>query len=240
MRADVPPLPPGAALGPAALLDLFDRSAPHYERVVGAMSFGLGNRYRREAVARAGIAPGMRVLDVGCGPGTLARALLEAVGRGGSVAAVDPSAAMLREARGSGIRAVAGGVAEALPFADAAFDAVTMGYALRHVADVVGTFREFRRVLRPGGLVVVLEQTPPDAPLARSLFRVWMRGVVPAISGLVTRSHDARQLMAYYWRTIEESVEPARVLAALARAGLVGARRHVEKAAFSEYVARRP
>jgi demethylmenaquinone methyltransferase/2-methoxy-6-polyprenyl-1,4-benzoquinol methylase len=236
----LPPLPPGSALDSRRLMGLFDRSAPHYERIVGAMSLGFGNRYRREALQRTGFGAGMRVLDVGTGPGTLARAVREVVGRSGSVTAIDPSAAMLREARRGGIRAASCAVAEALPFPDGRFDAVTMGYALRHVGDLVAAFREFHRVLRPGGVLLVLEQTPPATPVARTLFRAYMRGVVPVVTRLMTGSRDARDLMAYYWRTIEECVDPERVLTALDRAGLVDVRRHIEMGAFSEYVARRP
>ncbi|HZR71089.1 MAG TPA: class I SAM-dependent methyltransferase [Burkholderiales bacterium] len=238
--AALAPLPPGRALEARELLALFHRSAPHYERIVRTMSLGLDGRYRREAVARAGIGRGMCVLDVGAGTGAVARAARDAVGPSGLVTAIDPSRAMLREARGGGVRRAACAIAEALPFRDESFDAVTMGYALRHVVDLVAAFREFRRVLRPGGIVLVLEQTPPATRLGRSIFRAYMRGFVPVLTRVVTRSRDAEELMAYYWRTIEDCVDAEAVLLALRRSGLESVGRHVEKGAFSEYRARRP
>lgn len=219
---------------------MFERVAPHYDRIDLAMTLGLGRRYRREALVRGGATAGARVLDVGCGTGLLARAAIAVVGEHGSVTAIDPSPAMIDRARRRGLSRLYLGIAESLPFADATFDLVTMGYALRHVSDVDRAFAEFRRVLRPGGRVVLLEQTPPESRFGRSLFRAYMGRFVPALTRVVTGSADAHALMAYYWRTIEGCVAPAAVLDSLRHASFEEIRRHVEKAAFSEYAARRP
>ncbi len=234
------PLAAGTALQHAELTRLFDRSARHYDRITSAMSLGLGRRYRREALERAGLTRGMDVLDVGCGTGSLARLALDAVGRDGSVVAVDPSAAMLAEARRRGLGDARQGIAEALPAPDAAFDMVVLGYALRHVSDLDQAFREFHRVLRPGGVALILEQTPPASRLGRTIFRTYMGRIVPAMARFLTGSREAQALLDYYWRTIDGCVPPEAVLAALSRAGLASARRHVELGAFSEYTARRP
>src|SRR5262249_49880962 len=140
--APQPGLQIGFGLGAGETVRLFDRVARHYDRINRTMSLGLGERYRRDALLRAGIRPGMRVLDVGSGTGVLAQFARDAVGASGAVAAVDPSAAMLDVARRRGVRDACRGVAESLPYRDASFDLVTMAYALRHVADLGRTFAE--------------------------------------------------------------------------------------------------
>ena len=236
----LPPIAPALALQPRELLGLFERSAPHYDRIDRAMTLGFGGRYRREALERAGVERGVALLDVGCGTGLLAQAALAVVGERGSVTAIDPSRAMIERARHRGISTLRLAVAERLPFADRSFDTITMGYALRHVSDVDRAFAEFHRVLRPGGQVLLLEQTPPGSRLGRAIFRAYMAHVVPALTRAVTRSADAQTLMTYYWRTIERCVTPAAILDSLHRAGFAEVGRHVEMGAFSEYVARRP
>src|SRR5512143_1569310 len=151
----------------------FDQSAPHYDWITQAMSFGSGHWYRRRVLAAAGVAPGAQVLDVACGTGVLAEAALHLVGPSGRVVGLDPSAGMLLQARRRGVRGLVLGVAEALPFPDASFDLVTMGYALRHVADLTATFAEYRRVLRPGGRVLVLEITRPQSRLGLACTRFY-------------------------------------------------------------------
>ena len=128
---------------------IFDRSAEHYDRACDIMSLGSGRGYRREALERAGVGEGLRVLDVGTGTGLLAREIARRVGPAGSVIGIDPSSTMMAAGRPPiGIPFVQG-VGERLPFADRQFDFVTMGYALRHVADLGDTICEYRRVLRP-------------------------------------------------------------------------------------------
>ncbi len=111
------------------------------------------------------------------------------------------------------------GRAENLPVADASMDFVTMGYALRHVEDLAATFREFRRVLRPGGRVLILEISRPVSAPARTLAQLYFRQLVPAVCRLLSAGEEARDLMRYYWDTIEACVPPPVILAALAGAG---------------------
>jgi demethylmenaquinone methyltransferase/2-methoxy-6-polyprenyl-1,4-benzoquinol methylase len=213
----------------------FDASAPHYDAITQAMSFGSGHWYRRQALARAGVAPGARVLDVACGTGVLAAAAQRMVGPTGLVVGLDPSAAMLAQARARGVRRLVRGTAEALPLDARNFDLVTMGYALRHVADLETTFAEYRRVLRPGGRVLVLEITPPRSRFSMRLVRAYLGRVVPWMA----RRHGTApsELMAYFWDTIEHCVPPAAILGALSASGFVGADRRVELGVFSEYAA---
>jgi len=170
---------------------------------------------------------------VACGTGVLAAAAESVVGSAGRVVALDPSAGMIAEARLRGLRRLARGTAEALPFADGSFDLVTMGYALRHVADLETTFAEYRRVLAPGGRVLILEITPPRSRLSFRLLKLYMGRIVPWLS----RRHGASpsELMSYYWDTIEHCVDPPTILEALAATGFSSPARRVELGIFSEY-----
>jgi SAM-dependent methyltransferase len=135
------PEPAGAAT--------FRAPADAYERLMGRYSNGLAG----DLVRAAGVRHGGRALDVGCGPGALTAALAGVLGAG-AVAAVDPSpsfvAACAARVPGADVRL---GAAEALPFADRAFDAVLSQLALNFMTDAPGAVREMRRVARPGAVV---------------------------------------------------------------------------------------
>jgi len=219
---------------------LFDVSAGSYDHIESMMAFGTGRWYRRQALERAGLAAGRRVLDVATGTGLVAREAVALTGDSRLVIGLDPSPGMLREARGKlGIPATLG-AGELLPCRDASFDFLSMGYALRHLADLTVTFREFLRVLRPGGTVLVLELTRPASRVHRAFLRLYIRRVIPALSRLTTRNRDAALLWRYFWDTIEACVPPERILAALADAGFADVRRELVLGMFSEYTGRRP
>jgi demethylmenaquinone methyltransferase/2-methoxy-6-polyprenyl-1,4-benzoquinol methylase len=219
---------------------IFDSSAPDYDRVEALMALGTGSWYRRQALLRAGLAPGMRVVDVGVGTGLVAREAARIVGSASLVAGVDPSAGMLASARVPEGVTLLEGRAEAIPLPDGCADFVSMGYALRHIGDLSAAFREFRRVLKPGGIACVLEITRPETRLRTWILKAYMRGLVPALAWFVARNADTPKLMRYYWDTIETCVPPPRVMATLEHAGLEGVHRYVEAGIFSEYRARRP
>ncbi len=218
---------------------LFDETAGDYDRIERTLSFGTGAWYRRRALLRAGLAPGMRVLDVAIGTGLVAREALAVLGAQGYVAGVDPSAGMLRAARAIAPIPVVQGLGERLPFADGQFDFLSMGYALRHVSDLRRLFREFRRVLRPGGVACVLEIARPDNALSRGALKLYLRGIAPLLSRLVGATPEAPILYRYFWDTIEACVPPAQIMGALQEAGFEDVRRRVEARIFSEYTARR-
>jgi demethylmenaquinone methyltransferase / 2-methoxy-6-polyprenyl-1,4-benzoquinol methylase len=225
---------------PAWVQHIFDDTAVDYDRTERMIGFGSGSWYRREALLRAGLAPGMRVLDVGVGTGLVARRAAEIVGDPALVTGVDPSPGMLGNARLPAAITLLQGYAERLPCPDAAFDFLSMGYALRHIGDLDAAFREFHRVLRPGGRLCLLEITPPRNRLLGLVLKGYLRGLVPGLAKLTSRNTRTPQMWTYYWDTIEACVPPAEVMAALQRAGFARVERYVSLKIFSEYTAVRP
>jgi demethylmenaquinone methyltransferase/2-methoxy-6-polyprenyl-1,4-benzoquinol methylase len=218
--------------------DLFDRTAPSYDRINRVLSFGSGGWYRRRALRRAGLKPGDRMLDVAIGTGLVAREAVAILGQSGTVIGLDLSLGMLTEARRALAIPLIQSRAEALPIADASLDFVSMGYALRHVVDLRLLFAEFRRVLRPGGRVLVMEIARPESRLGYAMVKAYVGGVVPAASRLL--GEDSRTLMRYYWDTIDACVPPAEILRHLGEAGLTDIACETELGAFRAYRGRRP
>jgi len=219
---------------------IFDRTAGDYDRVERVLGLGSGSWYRRSALQRAGLGSGMTVLDIGTGTGLVAREAARLVGDATRVTGIDPSSGMVDHARvPAGVRLIAG-TAEAIPSADASADFLSMGYALRHISDLGPAFAEFFRVLRPGGRLCLLEITLPQTALGRTLLKIYLRGLVPAVAAVISQHRDMPQLMRYYWDTIAACVPPASIMQALVAAGFVDVDRHVELGVFSEYRARKP
>ena len=216
--------------------ELFDRTATSYDRINDGLALGSGGWYRRRALVQAGLRSGMRLLDVAVGTGAVAR---EARRITPEVIGLDLSAGMLRVARANlpGVPLIQS-EGEALPLSDASVDMVSMGYALRHVADLGVLFAEFRRVLRPGGRVLLLEIARPEGRVAHAVARFWLGRVVPALSGLL--GPQSRTLMRYYWDTIEGCVPPAEILRQLERAGFAGVRCDVQLGLMRAYSAGNP
>jgi len=168
-------------LAPDAVRTMFDRIAPVYDAMNRTMTAGLDRRWRAET-AREVVSPGDRVLDACCGTGDLAVAAERA---GGRVTGVDFSQRMLERARSkSDTVEWIEGDALALPFADASFDAATVGFGARNLDDLEAGLRELRRVLRPGGRVGVLEITRPHGVL-RPFYKLWFDGLVPLAGKLL-------------------------------------------------------
>jgi demethylmenaquinone methyltransferase/2-methoxy-6-polyprenyl-1,4-benzoquinol methylase len=217
---------------------LFDSAAPHYEWICSVMSLGSGALYRRQALQRLGLRPGMRLLDVATGTGLVAREA-SALAGGSGVIGLDPSRGMLEEARRAAPLPLVQARGEALPFPSGQFDALSMGYALRHVADLHAAFREYHRVLKPGGRVLLLEISRPSSALGLWLARLYMKRIVPLVTRVGTGSASAERLMDYYWDTIERCVPPETILDALRRSGFEATRR-VQGGMLSEYVGTKP
>lgn len=174
---------------------MFDAIAARYDLLNTVLSLGIDRGWRRQAVAAALEGGPAEVLDVATGTADLAIALRRAR-PSARVVGVDFAEAMLEVGRAKAARwgvDVALEVADgtALPYPDASFDAVTVAYGLRNFADVDAGLREFRRVLRPGGRLVVLEFPPPPRGAFGRLFRFYFLRVVPLIGGLISGRRSA-------------------------------------------------
>jgi demethylmenaquinone methyltransferase/2-methoxy-6-polyprenyl-1,4-benzoquinol methylase len=161
---------------------MFDRIAPVYDLMNRVMTVGLDGRWRR-LTAEAAVRRGDRVLDAACGTGDLAVADLKA--GAARVTGLDFSEAMLARARRKtasdpGAFDWVVGDMLALPFADATFDAATVGFGVRNVVDLELALRELRRVLRPGGRLAILEITQPRGPL-KPFYSLWFDRIVPLL-----------------------------------------------------------
>jgi demethylmenaquinone methyltransferase/2-methoxy-6-polyprenyl-1,4-benzoquinol methylase len=222
---------------PAFVNRLFDRGAAHYDAVVDWGFLHSGASYRRRTLRKYGLMPGQSLLDVACGTGLVAVEAATVMGTAAGITGLDPSEGMLAVARTKLAAQFVVGRAEQLPFPDGSFDFLTMGYALRHVTSLEQTFREFDRVLKPNGKLLILEVTKPNGWLGSRLFRLYFSRIYPGMTYLFTRSGDAREMMRYYWETMDACVPPESVLAALRDAGLTRVTRNVELGLFSEYSA---
>lgn len=216
---------------------LFDKGAKHYDGIVDWGFLRSGAWYRRWVQKRQGLCPGQHVLDVACGTGLVAVAAADILGTAENITCLDPSEGMLAVARTKLAAHFVQGRAESLPFPDNSFDFLTMGYALRHVMSLEETFAEYRRVLKIGGKVLILEVTKPSSRIGGFLFRVYFGRIYPFLTQLFTRSHDARDMMRYYWETMDACVPPATVLSALRGAGFTEVKRESMLGLFSEYTA---
>ena len=219
----------------------FDQTAKNYNWISQVLSFGSGQWYRKNALQRAGLSEGMKVLDVACGPGTVTRCALELVGASGFVLGLDPSNGMLEEARRNIKANWVQGFSEQLPFQDETFDFVCMGYALRHVADLRVAFAEKFRVLKPGGIILVMEISRPRHPLQFQLTRFYMKIMVPWITKISTRNYHAYKLMQYFWDTIEHCVPPESIVEAIQGTGFVETGiNEIRGGLIRDYIGRKP
>jgi demethylmenaquinone methyltransferase/2-methoxy-6-polyprenyl-1,4-benzoquinol methylase len=167
---------------------MFDRIAGVYDLMNGVMTAGLHHRWRSRAADLARVGPGSRALDVATGTGDLA---VELASRGAEVVGMDFSESMLELARRKApALAFEPGDAQALAYADASFDAATVGFGARNFGDLRLGLSEMARVVRPGGRVVVLEITTPTKPPLSTFFSLWFDRIVPAL-GRVAGDPDA-------------------------------------------------
>lgn len=196
-RSDAGALPAAGREGKDAALvqAMFDRVAPRYDLANAALSFGQDAHWRRVTAQAARPADGA-VLDVAAGPGNVA---VELVRQGAAeVVALDLSFNMLAEGARRGHERITwvNGDAQALPFPDASFDAVTISFGLRNIPDPQLALREFARVTRPGGRVVVCEFANPTAPPFRALYRRYLVGALPRLARVVSSSAPAYRYLA--------------------------------------------
>ncbi|HCZ48423.1 MAG TPA: bifunctional demethylmenaquinone methyltransferase/2-methoxy-6-polyprenyl-1,4-benzoquinol methylase UbiE [Gammaproteobacteria bacterium] len=186
----------------ARVREVFDSVAPRYDLMNDLMSLGLHRAWKRIAVARCGHLKGRSVLDLAGGTGDLVRLLAPRVGPEGTVVLSDINGAMLARGRD---RLLDAGItvpvtlcqidAERLPFADGSFDLLTIGFGLRNVTDKMAALREMHRVLRPGGMAMILEFSRPN-PLIAPAYDLYSFAVLPALGGAVARDAGSYRYLA--------------------------------------------
>jgi demethylmenaquinone methyltransferase / 2-methoxy-6-polyprenyl-1,4-benzoquinol methylase len=197
-------------LSPDGVRRMFDRIAPVYDVMNCVMTAGLDQRWR-EVTADAVVRPGDRVLDACCGTGDLALAAERA--GAANVIGLDFSQRMIERARRKSLSvAWVEGDLLSLPFDAASFDAATVGFGIRNVADLEQGLAELRRVLVMGGRLGVLEITTPTGALA-PFYRVWFDRVVPLL-GKTLRSGDAYTYLPASVRRFPDPEELARLITA--------------------------
>jgi demethylmenaquinone methyltransferase / 2-methoxy-6-polyprenyl-1,4-benzoquinol methylase len=183
--------------------ELFSALASRYNVMTDLWTLGLHRLWKRQAMELCALRPGERVLDAATGTGDLAFLEAAAVGPEGQVVGVDSCAAMLEVARQRQRGAVdfQEGDATDLRFPDACFDAVTIGFGLRNVADRGQALREFRRVLRPGGRLMVLDFSTPDSKTLKRVHDLLYFRLMPTVGWAVAWHRDAHHYTADSIRT---------------------------------------
>ncbi len=207
---------------------MFDRIARVYDRMNSVMTAGLHHKWRSRAVDLAAVTAGDRVVDVACGTGDLSLELARRVGPSGAVVGCDFSEQMLVLAREKAARGETGGAdvrfewanALELPYADGEFAAATVGFGARNFSDLEQGLREMRRVVKPGGKVVVLEITTPTKPPLSTFYRVWFDTVVPSL-GRFAGDSDA---YTYLPSSVRRFPGPQELAATMDRCGLTNIR----------------
>jgi demethylmenaquinone methyltransferase / 2-methoxy-6-polyprenyl-1,4-benzoquinol methylase len=196
---------------------MFDRIAGVYDRMNRVMTAGLDARWRARAADLAALGAGGRALDVACGTGDLSIELASRVGERGEVVGCDFSERMLELARHKAppVRFEQANALD-LPYADAEFDAATVGFGARNFADLDRGLSEMARVVRPGGRVVVLEITTPQRPPLSWFYRVWFDRIVPVL-GRLTGQADA---YSYLPSSVRRFPAPEQLAALMAGVGL--------------------
>ncbi len=172
--------------------EVFQSVAGKYDLMNDLMSLGAHRWWKQFAAARAGVTKGDRVLDVAAGSGDLCKLLAGRVGGGGFVVMSDLSDAMLKRGRGRMLDAgLAGNIAfvradaEQLAFPDNTFDCVSIAFGLRNVTRIPAALASMRRVLRPGGRLLVLEFSRPRSPLLEKIYDAYSFSIIPQLGALV-------------------------------------------------------
>ena len=182
---------------PEAVRSMFDRIARRYDRVNTVLSAGTDAGWRRRAARATGITTGGSALDVACGSGKLTAELARVAGPRGRVVGLDFSAQMLEVARRDhpGLEFLEGDALN-LPFENGSFDASTIAFGLRNLADPVRGLREMLRVVRPGGRTVVLEFVRPPRGVIGSAYRLYLRTVLPVVGGALSGQPKAYRYLS--------------------------------------------
>jgi demethylmenaquinone methyltransferase/2-methoxy-6-polyprenyl-1,4-benzoquinol methylase len=201
---------------------MFDRIAGRYDLLNTVLSGGTDAGWRKKAARSTGLTAGESALDVACGSGKLTELLSRIAGDGGRVVGLDFSPQMLEVARRDhpGIEFLEGDALK-LPFEDGRFDASTIAFGLRNLAEPVKGLREMLRVVKPGGKAVVLEFVRPAENVVGTAYRIYLRTLLPAIGGIVSGQPAAYR---YLSDTVDSYRTPEELRAMAAAAGWSGVR----------------
>lgn len=178
----------------ADIAEMFDGVAERYDLMNDVMTAGQMRRWRRAVFEAVDPRPGQRILDLAAGTGTSSRPFADA---GALVIPCDLSLGMLRvgKQRQPDLPFVAGD-ALALPFADGAFDAVTISYGLRNVERTGDALAEMRRVTKPGGRVVICDVSTPTNPLFSKVYKDHLLGILPMLGKVASSNPSAYAYLA--------------------------------------------
>jgi demethylmenaquinone methyltransferase / 2-methoxy-6-polyprenyl-1,4-benzoquinol methylase len=201
---------------------MFERIADVYDLMNTAMTAGLHHRWRSRAADRAELSAGDCALDVCSGTGDLAIELRRRCGPSGKVIGCDFSERMLELARDKAVRLGMPDLlfewadALELPYDDGSFDAVTVGFGARNLADLEAGIAEMTRVLRPEGRLVILEITQPSRPPLSWFHALWFDRIVPRLGALA----GDREAYSYLPQSVKRFPSPVELAAILDRGGL--------------------
>ena len=209
---------------------VFDSVASRYDIMNDLMSFGVHRLWKHFTLAQTGLRPGQAALDVAGGTGDLTLGMAAQVGSSGLVVLSDINASMLTHGRDrildKGIIApvdYAVANAERLPFRDASFDCVTIGFGLRNVTDKAAALRSMTRVLKPGGQLMVLEFSKPVVPLLNRVYDAYSFAALPALGKLVANDSESYRYLA---ESIRMFPDQETLKGMMVDAGLEGCRYH--------------
>jgi demethylmenaquinone methyltransferase/2-methoxy-6-polyprenyl-1,4-benzoquinol methylase len=214
----------------ARVRGVFDSVADNYDLMNDLMSGGLHRLWKRFALAQTGLRPGQRALDVASGTGDLGAGLARQVGMDGLAVLTDINREMLARGRD---RLIDKGIvtqvafvianAESLPFTDRSFDCVTIGFGLRNVTDKPAALASMRRVLKPGGRLLVLEFSQPTLGILKPAYDAYSFGVLPRLGGIVAGDAASYRYLA---ESIRMHPDQATLAAMMRRAGCDDVRWH--------------
>lgn len=202
---------------------MFDRIAPSYDRLNHLLSFGIDHLWRRRAVRELRAYNPQKVLDVATGTCDLAVALtklsdqVHITGSDISVEMVEVGRTKIAKRGLSDRIELMIADAEQLPFDEAAFDAVTVGFGVRNFAHKEQGLKEMARVLRKGGVMMILEFSQPNNKIFGALYRFYFHKILPAVGGWISRDRAAYN---YLPKSVDAFPSPERFVEMMSEAGL--------------------
>jgi demethylmenaquinone methyltransferase / 2-methoxy-6-polyprenyl-1,4-benzoquinol methylase len=209
---------------------VFESVAGNYDLMNDLMSGGVHRLWKQFTLSQTGLRPGQRALDVAGGTGDIAAGMAKQVGNGGLVVLTDINAAMLAEGRDAmADRGLVANIryslanAECLPFPDASFDCVTIGFGLRNVTDKQAALRSMTRVLKPGGQLMILEFSHPTAPGLKPLYDAYSFSILPWLGKVVAKDEASYRYLAESIRRFPLQDE---LVAMMGKAGLDNCKYH--------------